>query len=147
MSIRKRRPTAVDFDGYFQDLKREFEEWGGGLIERPSWNQKTSTIEPLRDMIVAPSEVILTVDLPFTRENTLRVKALDESTLEISAKMKRKMTFKEMGITHHVGEFQRFLFHSRVPVPVQMNKMKLRFKKGILEVHLPRRHGRSKKKT
>jgi HSP20 family molecular chaperone IbpA len=142
MSLKKRRSTPIDFDGYFQDLKREFEEWGTMLDERPSWNQKTSTIEPLRNMIVTPTEVIVTVDMPFTKEDTLQVKALGEDMLEISAKMKRKITFKEMGITHRIGEFQSFHFKSRIPVPVQMKKMKIRFKKGMLEVHLPRRNGR-----
>jgi HSP20 family molecular chaperone IbpA len=147
MAIKKRRATADIFDDYFEDLEHELEKWRARLIERPSWNQKTSTIEPLRDMQVTPTEVIVTVDLPLTRENTLQVKPLDESTLEISARMKRRMTFKEMGIVHHTGEFQRLHCHSRIPVPVQMSKMKIRFKKGILEVHLPRKRGRSEKKT
>jgi HSP20 family molecular chaperone IbpA len=147
VSIKKRRSAADDFDVYFRDLRREFEEWGGKLFERPSWNQKASTIEPLRDMIVAPTEVVVTVDLPFTRENTLQVRALDENTIEISAKMKRKMSFKEMGITHHVGEFQRFHFQSRIPVPVQMKKMKIRFRKGMLEVHIPRGRARSESRS
>ena len=142
MSIKRRRSTADDFDSFFQDLRGELEEWRNKLVERPSWNLKTSTIEPLSDLIVAPTEVVVTVDLPFTRESTLQVKVVGEDTLEVSAKMKRKMTFKDMGMTHQVGEFQRFHFLSHIPVPVQMKKMKIRFKKGILEVHIPRKSGR-----
>lgn len=142
VTIKRKRSDAEDFDSYFQDLRREFEDWGDKLIERPSWNQKASTIEPLRDLVVATTEVVVTVDLPFTKESTLQVKAVGEDTLEVSAKMKRKMTFKDMGITHQIGEFQRFHFLSRIPVPVQMKKMKIRFKKGMLEVHIPRKRGR-----
>lgn len=147
MAIKKRRSTADAFDSHFEDLEREFEEWRNRSIERPSWNQKMSTIEPLRDMVITPIEVILTVDLPLTKENTLQVKPLGGNMLEISAQMKRKMTFKEMGITHQKAEFERFLFHSHIPVPVQTSKMKIHFKKGMLEVHLPRKRERSEKKT
>lgn len=146
MSIEKRRPSADIFSDYFRDLEQEFKRYKNELIDRPSWNQRTSTIEPLHDIIVTPTEVVVTVDLPFTRKNTLRVTPLDENTLEISARMKRKMTFREMGIVHHKAEFQRFYCRSWVPVPVQMSKMKARFKKGMLEVHVPRKHGRSREK-
>lgn len=146
MAIKRRRSDAVDFDGYFDGLRREFEGWGVGLMERPSWNLKASTIEPLRDVVVTPTEVVVTVDLPFTKENTLKVKPVDEDTLEISARMRRKVSFKEMGITHHLGEFRSFHLYSRVPVPVRMDKMKMRFKKGMLEVHLPRKGGRLEKR-
>ena len=142
MSIKRRRSAADDFDSFFEDLRSEVEEWRNKLVERPSWNLKASTIEPLSDLIVAPTEVVVTVDLPFTRESTLQVKAVGEDALEVSAKMKRKMTFKDMGMIHQVGEFQKFHFLSRIPVPVQMKKMKIRFKKGILEVHMPRKSGR-----
>jgi HSP20 family molecular chaperone IbpA len=147
MAIKKRRTIMDIFDDYFEDFEREFERRREMLLERPSWNQKNSTIEPLRNMIVTPTEVIVTVDLPLTEEKAVQVKPLDENTLEISARMKRKMTFREMGMTHQEGEFQKFHFHSRVPVPVQMDEMKIRFKKGILEVHLPRKRGRRKPKT
>jgi HSP20 family molecular chaperone IbpA len=146
VSIEKRRSTADIFAGYLEDLKEEFEEWKREFIEKPSWNQKASTMEPLHNVTVTSTEVVVTVDLPFTRKSTLRVKPLDESTLEISAGMKRKMTFREMGITHHEAEFQRFHCCTQVPVPVQMGKMRIRFKKGMLEVHLPRRHARSETK-
>ena len=147
VSIRKRRSTTDIFDDYFQDLEQEYERWRDRLLERPSWDQRTSTIEPLRDMVVTPTEVTVTVDLPLTKEKTLQVKPLDGNTLEISARMKRRMTFREMGITHHRGEFQRFHCRSRIPVPVQMSKMRIRFKKGMLEVHLPRKRGRSEKRA
>ena len=147
MSIKRRRSAADDFDSFFQDLRGEREERRNKLVERQSWNLKASTLEPLSDLIVAPTEVVVTVDLPFTKESTLQVKAVGEDKLEVSAKMKKRMTFKDMGMTHQVGEFQRFHFLSRIPVPVQMKKMKIRFKKGILEVHIPRKSGRFEGRT
>ena len=142
MAIRKKRPVRDVVDSYFEDLGREFERWRETFFERPSWNLKAGTMEPLKDMKVTSTEVVVTVDLPLTVESSLQVKPLDEETLEISAKMKRTVHFKEFGVTHHKGEFQRFHSHVRVPVPVKMDDIKIKFKKGLLEIHIPRKRGR-----
>ena len=139
MAIRRRRSFGEIMDSHFEDLEREFDRWREEMMERPSWNLKTSALEPLKETRVTPTEVIMTVDLPMTVESSLEVKPIDESTVEIKAKMKRKMSFKELGITHYKGEFQQFHSHSRVSVPVQMNKMHISFKKGMLEIHIPRK--------
>ncbi|MEM2393282.1 MAG: Hsp20/alpha crystallin family protein, partial [Candidatus Bathyarchaeia archaeon] len=93
-----------------------------------------------RNIVVTGNEVVVTVDLPYTEENTIEVKPISSNTLEISAKMRRKVSFDEFGITHHKGEFHRLHCQTRIPVPVHMNKMEIRFKKGILEIRLPRKH-------
>jgi HSP20 family molecular chaperone IbpA len=140
MAIEKKKRSFIGvLDKYFEDMERELDRWRESFIEGPSWNLRASTMEPLKNMRVLPTEVVVTVDLPLTKESSLKVKALDENILEISAQMRRKMTFKELGITHHKGEFQKLHAHMRVPVPVQMNKMKTKFKKGMLEIHLPRK--------
>jgi HSP20 family molecular chaperone IbpA len=145
MAIERKRRSFVDvFDKYFDDMERELDRWRESLVEGPSWNLKASTMEPLKSMRVLPTEVVVTVDLPMTKESSLKVNALDENTLEISAQMRRKITFKELGITQHKGEFQRFHAHMRVPVAVQMKKMKTKFKKGMLEIHIPRKRGRGR---
>jgi HSP20 family molecular chaperone IbpA len=141
MAIARRRRGISDMlDDYFRDLEKELEGWREAFAERPSWNLKAGTMEPLRDMRITPTEVVVTVDLPLTNPGTMQVKPSDENMLEISAEMKRKVKFKEMGITHQKGEFQRFHCHTRVPVPVKMDEMKIKFKKGMLEIHLPRKH-------
>jgi HSP20 family molecular chaperone IbpA len=145
LSIERKHAISEIVDRYFEELEYEFEHWGRRQVDRPSWNQRNRTIEPLHDMKITPTEVVVTVDLPLTFENKVQVKPLDENTLEISAEMKRKVRFSELGITHCEGEFQKLHCHSRVPVPVRMSKMKIRFKKGILEVHLPRKRRLSTK--
>jgi HSP20 family molecular chaperone IbpA len=82
----------------------------------------------------------VTVDLPYSEENTVQVKPISKDTIEISAKMKRKVSFDDFGITHYKGEFQKLHCQTRIPVPVYMDRMEVRFKKGILEIHLPRKH-------
>jgi len=140
MSIRRRRSIFEIIGEYFESIEEMAEHLEETLIERPSWNQKTRTMEPLRDIMVTPTEVVITVDLPYTQENTIQVKPLDKSTIEISARMKRKIRFEDFGIIHHKGEFQTLHCRARVPVPVIMEKMETRLKKGILEIRLPRKH-------
>ena len=111
-----------------------------GLMDKPSWNQKACTIEPLRNIMVTPTEVIVTVDLPYTKEDTIKIKPIDNRTIEVSARMKRKIRFDEFGIIHHKGEFETLHCQTRIPVPVYMDKMEVHFKKGILEIRLPRKH-------
>jgi HSP20 family molecular chaperone IbpA len=140
MTSRKKRSIFDVIDEYFDDLEEWAERFRETLVERPSWNQKACTIEPLRDMMVTPTEVIVTVDLPFAEENTIQVKPVDKNTIQISANMKRKIRFGDFGITHYRGEFQKLHCQTRIPVSVHMDKMKIRFKKGILEIRLPRKH-------
>ncbi|MGB9740462.1 MAG: Hsp20/alpha crystallin family protein [Candidatus Bathyarchaeia archaeon] len=140
MSERRRRSIFDLIDEYFENLEESVRRLRESWIEKPSWDRKTCTIEPLRDISVSPAEVIVTVDLPYTEENTIRVKPISRDTIEISAKMKRKISFDDFGITHYKGEFQTFHCQTRIPVPVYMDKMKVRFKRGILEIHLPRKH-------
>jgi HSP20 family molecular chaperone IbpA len=140
MPTRRKRSIFDVVDEYFEDLEEWAERFRETLVERPSWNQKACTIEPLRDMMVTPTEVIVTVDLPYTEENMIQVKPLGKNIIQISANMKRKIRLDDFGITHHRGEFQRLHCQIRIPVPVNMDKMEIRFKKGILEIHLPRKH-------
>ena len=139
MSSKRKRSFSDIIDEYFEDFEEWTRKFRDTLIERPSWNQKACTMEPLRNVMVTPKEVIVTVDLPYANENTVEVKPLSEEAIEITAEMKRKIRFEEFGITQYEGEFQNFHCQTRIPVPVQMNKMKVRFKKGILEIRLPRK--------
>ncbi len=139
MSTKKKRSFFDIIDEYFENVEEMMEQMRAMLTEKPSWNQKTCTIEPLRDVIVTPTEVIVTVDLPYAEEKTVKIKPLEKNILEIRAKMKKKVKFNEFGITHHKGEFQEFHCQTRIPVPVHMEKMEVHFKKGILEIRLPRK--------
>ncbi len=139
MSIKKKRSIFDIMDEYFEDLEEWAEELEKRFGEKPSWNQKTCTIEPLRDITITSTEVIVTVDLPYTQEKNVKVTPLDKNTLEIKAEMKKKIKFDDFGITHHKGEFHTLQCRTRVPVPVYIHKMKISFKKGVLEIRLPRK--------
>jgi HSP20 family molecular chaperone IbpA len=140
MPTKRKRSIFDVVDEYFDNLEEWAERFRETLVEKPSWNQKACTMEPLRDIMVTPTEVIVTVDLPYAEENAVQVKPVDKNAIQISAKMKRKIRFDDFGITHYKGEFQKLHCQTRIPVPVYMDKMEIRFKKGILEIRLPRKH-------
>ena len=139
MSVKRKRAESRILNDSLQDLQEEDERWRNRLLGRPSWNKKECSLEPLSDLSVNATEVKLTVDLPLSKENSLEVKAVDERTLEITAEMKRKIRFEDMGIVHSEGEFQKLQCRTRIPVPVHMDRMKMSLAKGILEIHLPRK--------
>ena len=140
MSTRRKRSIFEIINEYFENLEEWTERLREASIEKPSWNHRACTMEPLRDIMVTPTEVIVTVDLPFAEENTIMVKSIGRDTIEILAKMKRKIRLNDFGITHYKGEFQTLHCRTRIPVPVYTDKMEVHFKKGILEIHLSRKH-------
>lgn len=139
MSIRKKRSISDIIDAYFEDLERWAEQFEETMMVSPSWNLKNCTIEPLREIMVAPTEVVVTVDLPYTEKNTVQVKPAGKNSIEISAEMKKKIRLDDLGVTHCKGEFRKFHCHMRIPVLVSMDKMDIHYKRGILEIHIPRK--------
>ena len=140
MSTRKNRSIFDIINEYFENLEEWTERFRESLIEKPSWNCRACTIEPLRDIMVTPTEVTVTVDLPYAEENAIKVRPISKDTIEILAKMKQKVRIGDFGITHYKGEFQTLHCQTHIPVPVDMDKMEIRFKKGILEIRMPRKH-------
>jgi HSP20 family molecular chaperone IbpA len=144
MSEAKRRRRSV-FDvmtEYMEGLEALSEELGEiALSEGPSWDTKSCCIEPLCNVSVTDEEVIITADLPYTDPDKITVEPVANDLLEIKAEIKRKVSFHEFGITHRQGEFQFFRCVNRIPVAVDLKKMKTKFKRGILEIRLPRKKG------
>jgi HSP20 family molecular chaperone IbpA len=136
MPQRKKRRSPNVVGEYFGEIEEWVERMDETLAQKPSWNLKDCTMEPLREINMTATEVIVTVDLPLTQESAVQVRPTDNS-LEISAKMRRKLHLHELGISYHRGEIQKFHCHIRIPVPVNMDRMSIKYKKGMLEVHMP----------
>ena len=143
MSERQKRRSVFDLiREYIEDIEALAEEFlEPAYAERPSWDVRSCCLEPLCSVFVAPDEVIVTADLPNINPDTIKVTPISADTLEIRAEMRRKIRFDEFGITHRKGEFQFFRCQTSIPVPVNMDLIETEFKRGILEVHLPRRKG------
>jgi len=138
---RRRRSLSDLMKDYIDELEALSEELSDDVVGRPSWDLRSCCVEALCNVSVTPDEVVVTADLPNTNPDTIKVEPITKELLEIKAEMKRKVRFNEFGITHRQGEFQFFCCQTRIPVPVDTKRMKTQFKRGILEVHLPRKKG------
>jgi len=143
MSERHRRRSIFEL---MSEYMKEFETLADELMEptfaeRPSWNTESCCLEPLCNVFVTPKEVIITADLPNAEHESLKVEALSEDLIEITAKMKRKMRFGDFGITHREGEFSSLRCQPHIPVSVDTKQMKISLKRGILEIRFPRKRG------
>ncbi|MGD8505067.1 MAG: Hsp20/alpha crystallin family protein [Candidatus Bathyarchaeota archaeon] len=143
---RRKRSISDMIRDYIEDIQDLAEELLEPIFaERPSWDARSCCLEPLCSVSVTPDEVIVTSDLPNIDPDAIEVTPINADTLEIKAKMKRKIRFDELGITHRKGEFQFFRCQIDMPVPVNMDQIKAEFKGGILEIHLPRKKGHREK--
>lgn len=122
-----------------EDIETLTEEFAGAETERPSWDTKACCIEALCNVSVEVDEVVVTADLPNTNPDTIKIEQINRDILEIKAEMKRRVRFDEFGITHRKGEFRFFRCQMHIPVSFDAKKMTTRFKRGILEVRLPRK--------
>ena len=112
--------------------RSEFSTHGSG------WNPAAASIQPLYNLFVAATEVVLTVDLPYVDQKRVKLHCPTEDSVEIFAETNRKITFRDLGAKHRHGEFTCYRARIRMPVPVDEKKISTKFKRGVLEVHIPR---------
>ena len=139
--MRRRRSIFDIIREHVDELEAIAEEMLDQLVERPSWDASTHSLEPLCDVSVAPDKVIVTADLPKADPQSIRVSGISDDLIEITAKMRVKINFEDFGVTHRRGEFSRFSCRVPLPVPVDTSRAKARFRRGILEIILPRKRG------
>ena len=108
-----------------------------GSVHR-GWNVTAACIEPLHNVTVGVAEVMVTVDLPYVNSREVKISFPAKDVLEVYAETSRKITFKALGAKHRHGEFT--CYHARIRIPVQFDEKKARwqFKRGVLELHVPR---------
>jgi HSP20 family molecular chaperone IbpA len=141
MHEKRRRRSIFDL---MTEYMKAFETVADELMdstfaEHPSWNTESCCLEPLCNVFIAHDEVVITADLPNAENESVKVEALSEDLIEITAEMKTKIRFDDFGITHREGEFSSLRCQPRIPVPIDIKRMKISFKHGILEIRFPRK--------
>jgi HSP20 family molecular chaperone IbpA len=141
MSDEYRRRSIFDIMGEYIDefeaLADEFME--AAFPEGPSWDCDTFCLHALCNLFITPQEVIITTDLPNINPKTVKIEVLDENLFEITAKMKKKVQFSDLGIYHRQGEFSSLRCQGRIPVSIDASKMTISFKGRIWEIRFPRK--------
>jgi len=138
---RRRGLMEVLWD-YIEEFERTAEEFFEAFLGehmRPCWDVRGRCLEPLTHVSVAPDEVVVTMDLPLVRPETIRVRPVEEDTIEVVAEMKRALRTRDLGVLHVDGEIRELRARAKIPVPVEMRAIRFEFRRGILEVRLPRK--------
>ena len=129
---RRRRSIFDILDEYFSRAEMLFERaFGSG------WDELSSCIEPLSNIFVGASDVVITIDMPYVDRDSVRIEIRDD-VVEVLAKTEKPICLDEMGLRHRMGRFNSYHAVLRVPVPVDKDRMEARLKRGILEIRLPR---------
>jgi len=139
--MRRRRSIFDIMREHMEELEEIAEEMFDRFLERPSWDINAHSLEPLFDVSVSSDKVIVTADLPKVDPENIRISRISDDLIEITAKMRVKINFEDLGVTHRKGEFSYFSCRVPLPVPVDTSRAKARFKRGILEITLPRKRG------
>jgi len=141
MSKKREKPSTFDtMEKYLEEIEALADELMESTFpEGPSWNTETCCLQALSNVFVTSREVIVTADLPNIEPETVKVEAVDENLIEITAKMKKKVRFADLGIYHRQGEFSFLRCQGRVHVAFDAEKMEISYKGGILEVRFPRK--------
>jgi HSP20 family molecular chaperone IbpA len=140
MSEKRGKRSTFDVMSEYMD---EFEAWADGLMESafpesPSWNIDACCLNALCNISITPREVIITTDLPNIDTETVKVGATDEN-FEITAQMKKKVRFADLGIYYRQGEFSSLRCQARIPVSIDSSKMTISLKGRLWEVRFPRK--------
>jgi HSP20 family molecular chaperone IbpA len=107
-------------------------------LHHTGWNVAGACIEPLHNLFVAATEIVLTIDLPYADQKQVKLTCPADDCVEIYAATTKKITFQDLGVKHRHGEFTCYHARIRIPVPVDEKRISTKFKHGILEVRIPR---------
>jgi HSP20 family molecular chaperone IbpA len=102
------------------------------------WNVAAACIQPLYNLFVALEEIVLTVDLPYADQKSVKLDCPTGDSIELYAETTKKITFADLGVKHRHGEFTAYHAIIRMPVAVDEKRATRKFKRGLLEVHIPR---------
>jgi len=130
MSKEKRK---LNFSDYLKRTEQIAER-----ILASGWNETCSTIEPLSDIILGASEVVVTMDLEYVDPYAVQVSVKADDIIEVQAKTKHKIRMHDLGVKHRKSEFSLYHTVLHMPVPVNEEGITYKLKRGILEIHLPR---------
>lgn len=133
MSIERRRHLAEMIEDYLRRAESAVER-----ALNTGWNEFASSIEPLHNVFVAPNEVIVTIDLPYLEDASVKVRIATDDTIDVSASTSKVITMKDLGMSHRSAEFSRYHTRIRLPVPVDEAGITTKIKRGVLEVRIPR---------
>jgi HSP20 family protein len=135
MAIERWRPRGLARSP-FRELAREMHEAFGPFF--PAWSEeRVSTWMPAVDMVDEKDEIVVKADLPGLDQKDIEV-TVQDGTLTIRGERKEEKEEKKEGYYYSERSYGAFVRSLPLPRGVDADKVKATFKKGVLEVHLPK---------
>lgn len=149
MAEKKRRSHWEEFEDMFDEMQRRFDRmfeqaFDDFHINRPLMDVEQCSLEPLADVREDVAEIIVTIDLPFVDKKEDINLELFEKSLEIRAKTRKPICFERWGTSQRKIHFNEFRKTINLPREVDSKGVKAIFKKGVLQVRLPKKVKRTK---
>ena len=136
MALERWRPRGLARSP-FRELAREMEEAFGRFF--PAWSEERGSYPwtPAVDMVDEKDAIVVKVDLPGLDQKDIEV-TVQDGTLTIRGE--RKEEKEETKDNYYCSERSYGAFLRSLPLPqgVEADQVKATFKKGVLEVRLPK---------
>lgn len=138
MALERRRPKFMMRSPFreLSRLEREMEDAFGRLPagRLGDWERGWT---PAVDMVDHDDEIVLRADLPGLDEKDIEVRVHDH-VLTIQGERKEETEEKKEDYYYSERSYGAFARTLSLPAGVEADKVKATFKKGVLEVHLPK---------
>ena len=136
MALEKWHPRFMSRNPFLARLEREMEDAFGRLPAWP-WGDRERGWGPAVDMVDHDDEIVLRADLPGLDEKDIEVRVQDH-TLTIQGERKEEKEDKKENYYYSERSYGAFVRSVMLPTTVEADKIRATFKKGVLEVHLPK---------
>ncbi|MGQ4832551.1 MAG: Hsp20/alpha crystallin family protein [Candidatus Asgardarchaeia archaeon] len=147
MVDRRRRSFFSDLFEDILRMQREMERmirsladefyFGYPYEEEPEQRRERYT-EPLTDIYEDEENVYITMEIPGVRKEDIKVRLLDNRTLEVKAESKVEQEYKDKNFIRRERGFAKFYRRITLPAEVDTKNIKATYNNGILEVKLPK---------
>jgi HSP20 family protein len=146
MALERWRPTPTTESpfGALARLEREMDAMFDRFPAWP-WGDREPGWAPAVDMVDHDDEIVLRADLPGLDEKDVEV-TVQDGTLAIRGERKEEKEEKKQDYYYSERCYGAFARTLALPASVEPEKVKATFKKGVLEVHLPKTKAAKAKK-
>jgi HSP20 family protein len=136
MAIEMWRPKLMRSP--FRDLmrmERDMEDLFGRFL--PAWGDKERGWAPTVDMVDQKDEIVVKADVPGLEEKDIEV-TVQDSTLTIRGERKEEKEEKKENYYFAERSYGAFVRSLPLPAAIEVDRVKATFRKGVLEIHLPK---------
>jgi HSP20 family protein len=138
MALERWRPRLMERSPFRElaRLERDMGEWFDRFPEWP-WGERSRAWAPAIDMVDHKDEIVLRADLPGLEEKDIEV-TVEDGTVTIRGERREEKEEKKTDYYYSERTYGVFARTVALPTTVDRERVKATFKKGVLEVHLPK---------